>query len=181
MLYCETLRLVQETVIKYSFTACIRNECGVKLHWLCAWLMCCRMQNQFGLQVDLKQFEGMNVSQARKDKPQEEDAMDLKNRRGPKAQKEKTLKEVNCLPDIPQAVAVHIAFLLFFVVHSLKKVLQCRYPLSSSVCYVMLPHNLVVCIVCLHQSYLLTHLFGSCPWKQTAVHLFSSVSTAYNL
>ena len=47
------------------------------------------------MEVDLKQFEGMNVSQARKDKPQEEDAMDLKNRRGPKALKEKPLKEVS--------------------------------------------------------------------------------------
>lgn len=36
----------------------------------------------------------MNVSQARKDKPQEESDLDLKNRRGPKAQKEKPLKEV---------------------------------------------------------------------------------------
>ena len=54
------------------------------------------MLSHLSLQVDLKQFEGMAVSQARKDKPQEEDAMDLKNRRGPKAQKEKALKEVKC-------------------------------------------------------------------------------------
>ena len=46
------------------------------------------------MQVDLKQFEGMNVATARKNKEQEEDALDLKNKRGPKATKEKTLKEV---------------------------------------------------------------------------------------
>jgi hypothetical protein len=46
------------------------------------------------LQVDLKQFEGMAVQHARKNKEQEEDDLDLKNRRAPKAQKEKALKEV---------------------------------------------------------------------------------------
>ena len=48
------------------------------------------------LQVDLKQFEGMNISQARKDKKEseQENDLDLKNKRGPKAQKEKPLKEV---------------------------------------------------------------------------------------
>lgn len=46
------------------------------------------------LQVDLKQFEGMAVATARKNKEEEEDALDLKNKRGPKALKEKPLKEV---------------------------------------------------------------------------------------
>ena len=48
----------------------------------------------------MKQFEGMNVSQARKDKKEseEENDLDLKNRRGPKAQKEKPLKEVCLYP-----------------------------------------------------------------------------------
>ena len=44
--------------------------------------------------MDLKQFEGMNVATARKNKEQEEDALDLKNKRNPKSTKEKTLKEV---------------------------------------------------------------------------------------
>lgn len=44
--------------------------------------------------MDLKQFEGMAVQHARKNKEQEEDDLDLKNRRAPKAQKEKALKEV---------------------------------------------------------------------------------------
>lgn len=43
--------------------------------------------------VDLKQFEGMAVQHARKNKEQEEDDLDLKNRRAPKTQKEKALKE----------------------------------------------------------------------------------------
>ena len=42
----------------------------------------------------MKQFEGMNVATARKNKEQEEDALDLKNKRNPKATKEKPLKEV---------------------------------------------------------------------------------------
>ena len=46
------------------------------------------------MQVDLKQFEGMAVQHARKNKEQEEDDLDLKNRRAPKTQKEKALKEV---------------------------------------------------------------------------------------
>ena len=46
------------------------------------------------MQVDLKQFEGMAVQHARKNKEQEEDDLDLKNRRAPKAQKDKALKEV---------------------------------------------------------------------------------------
>lgn len=44
--------------------------------------------------MDLKQFEGMAVATARKNKEEEEDALDLKNKRGPKAPKEKPLKEV---------------------------------------------------------------------------------------
>lgn len=48
--------------------------------------------------MDLKQFEGMNVATARKNKEQEEDALDLKNKRNPKATKEKPLKEVLCCP-----------------------------------------------------------------------------------
>jgi len=55
------------------------------------------------LQVDLKQFEGMAVQHARKNKEQEEDDLDLKNRRAPKAQKEKALKEVK-LPDNPHSL-----------------------------------------------------------------------------
>ena len=47
------------------------------------------------LQVDLKQFEGMAVQHARKNKEQEEDDLDLKNRRGPKTLKDKPLKEVH--------------------------------------------------------------------------------------
>ena len=46
------------------------------------------------MQVDLKQFEGMAVQHARKNKEEEESDLDLKNRRNPKAPKEKALKEV---------------------------------------------------------------------------------------
>ena len=46
------------------------------------------------LQVDLKQFEGMAVQHARKNKEEEESDLDLKNKRGPKAPKDKPLKEV---------------------------------------------------------------------------------------
>ena len=45
----------------------------------------------------MKQFEGMNVATARKNKEQEEDALDLKNKRNPKATKEKPLKEVTVI------------------------------------------------------------------------------------
>ena len=55
------------------------------------------------LQVDLKQFEGMAVQHARKNKEQEEDDLDLKNRRAPKTQKEKALKEVT-LPETPYSL-----------------------------------------------------------------------------
>ena len=62
------------------------------------------------LQVDLKQFEGMAVQHARKNKEQEEDDLDLKNRRAPKTQKDKALKEVChcqcCLPFAYQRCAV---------------------------------------------------------------------------
>ena len=47
------------------------------------------------LQVDLKQFEGMAVQHARKNKEEEESDLDLKNRRGPKAPKDKPIKEVH--------------------------------------------------------------------------------------
>ena len=55
------------------------------------------------LQVDLKQFEGMAVQHARKNKEQEEDDLDLKNRRAPKTQKDKALKEVKP-PDNPHSL-----------------------------------------------------------------------------
>lgn len=45
----------------------------------------------------------MAVQHARKNKEQEEDDLDLKNRRAPKTQKEKALKEVNP-PDNPQSL-----------------------------------------------------------------------------
>lgn len=60
--------------------------------------------------MDLKQFEGMAVQHARKNKEQEEDDLDLKNRRAPKAQKEKALKEVLllCL-SLPSLQDTHLA------------------------------------------------------------------------
>ena len=71
----------------------------------------CFVWTQFGLvlwqlQVDLKQFEGMAVATARKNKEEEEDALDLKNKRGPKTLKEKPLKEVAIalLPSLPISV-----------------------------------------------------------------------------
>ena len=54
--------------------------------------------------MDLKQFEGMAVQHARKNKEQEEDDLDLKNRRAPKAQKEKALKEVLLLSLLPPSL-----------------------------------------------------------------------------
>ena len=59
------------------------------------------------MQVDLKQFEGMAVATARKNKEEEEDALDLKNKRGPKTLKEKPLKEVAVAAKFAQMCAVH--------------------------------------------------------------------------
>lgn len=71
---------------------CSTKPASMSISWgktLCNQTLVVRL-----LKVDLKQFEGMNVATARKNKEQEEDALDLKNKRNPKATKEKTLKEV---------------------------------------------------------------------------------------